>query len=79
MNLTNNVVFNKDSKSIDIFYVNVAMKKIFVDINLDSRTVKYKKIKLIKFSSVKVVEISKRFTKLVQTIKIQSNSIDIIK
>ena len=40
------------------------MKKILVDINLNSRTVKYKKIKLIKFSSVEIVEISKKFKKL---------------
>ena len=69
MNLTNKVVFNKDSKSIDVSRANVAMKKIFVDINSDSRVVKYKKTKLIKFDSVEVVEITKRFKKLRQIIK----------
>ena len=79
MNLTNKVVFNKDSKSIDVSHINITMKKIFVDINSDSRAVKYKKIKLIKFSSIEVVEISKRFKKLVQIIKKQSDSINVIK
>ena len=55
------------------------MKKIFVDINSDLRAVKYKKTKLIKFSSVGVVEITKRFKKLTQIIKEQSNSVDVIK
>ena len=55
------------------------MKKIFFDINSDSRAVKYKKTKLIRFSSVEVVEITKRLKKLTQIIKKQSNSIDVIK
>ena len=63
MNLTNKAVFNKDSKLIDVPHANIAMKKIFFDINLNSRVVKYKKIKLIKFSSVEVVEITKRLIK----------------
>ena len=79
MNLTNKVVFSKDLKLIDVLRANVAMKKIFVDINLNSRAVKYKKTKLIKFSSVEVVEITKRFKKLVQIIKKQFNSVDVIK
>ena len=58
---------------------NVAMKKIFVDINSDSRAVKYKKIKLIKFSSVEAVEITKRLKKLIQIIKKQFDSVNIIK
>ena len=79
VNLTNKIVFNKDLKFIDIFRADVAMKKIFVDINLNSQAVKYKKTKLIKFSSVEVVEITKRFKKLVQIIKKQFNSVDVIK
>ena len=55
------------------------MKEIFVDINLDSRIIKYKKTKLIKFSSVGAVEIMKRFKKLTQIIKKQSNSVNVIK
>ena len=79
MNLANKVIFSKDSKFIDVFRADVAMKKIFVDINSDSRAVKYKKIKLIRFSSVEVVEITKRLKKLTQIIKKQLNSIDVIK
>ena len=79
MNLTNKVVFNKNLKFINILCADVAMKKIFVDINLNLRTVKYKKTKLIKFSSVEIVEITKRLKKLAQIIKKQSDSIDIIK
>ena len=79
MNLTNKVVFSKDSKSTDVFCADVAMKKIFVDINLNSRAVKYKKTKLIRFSSVEVVEITKRFKKLAQIIKEQFDSVDVIK
>ena len=79
MNLINKVVFNKDSKSINVFRTDVARKKILVDINLNSRVVKYKKTKLIKFSSAEVVKITKRFKKLIQIIKKQSNSIDVIK
>ena len=46
MNLTNKVVFNKKSKSIDIFKTDIAMKETFVDINLNSQNVKYKKNKI---------------------------------
>ena len=60
MNLTNKAVFSKDSKSINVSRANVAMKEILVNINLNSQAVKYKKTKLIKFSSVEVVEITKR-------------------
>ena len=55
------------------------MKKIFVDINSDSRTVKLKKTKLIEFNSVEVVEITKKFKKLTQIIKEYLNSINVIK
>ena len=79
MNLANKVVFNKNSKFIDVFRANVAMKKILVDINSDSRAVRYKKTKLIKSSSIEVVEITKRFKKWTQIIKKQLNSIDVIK
>ena len=79
MNLTNKVVFNKDLKFIDVSRINVAIKKILVDINSNLQTVKYKKIKLIKFSSAEVVKIMKKLKKLTQIIKEQSNSVDIIK
>ena len=79
MNLTNKVVFNKDSKSIDIFNVNVAMKKISIDINLNSRAIKYKKTKQIKFTLIEIVEISKRLKKLTQMIKEQFDFVNVIK
>ena len=79
MNLTNKVVFNKNSKFIDVSCANIAMKRIFVDINSDSRVVKYKKTKLIKFSSAEAVEITKKFKKLIQIIKEQLNSVDVTK
>ena len=79
VNLTNKAVFSKNSKFIDVLCADVAMKEIFVDINLNLQIVKYKKIKLIKFSSVEVVEIMKRLKKLTQIIKKQSDSIDVIK
>ena len=60
----NKIIFNKNLKFIDVLRADVAMKKIFVDINSNSRTVKYKKIKLIRFNSVEVVEITKRLKKL---------------
>ena len=43
VNLTNKIVFNKNSKLIDVFCADVAMKKIFVNINLNLQIVKYKK------------------------------------
>ena len=55
------------------------MKKILVDINSNLRVVKYKKTKLIRFSSIEVVEIMKKLKKLAQIIKEQSNSINVIK
>ena len=64
MNLTNKVVFNKKLKFIDVSRANIAMKEILVDINSDSRIVKYKKTNLIKFNSVEIVEITKKFKKL---------------
>ena len=79
MNLTNKVVFSKDSKSTDVPRADVAIKKILVDINSDLRVVKYKKIKLIKFSSAEVVEITKRLKKLTQIIKKQFDSAGVIK
>ena len=79
INLTNKVVFNKDLKFINVSCADVIMKKIFIDINLNLRAVKYKKTKLIKFNSVEVVEITKRFKKLTQIIKEQSNSMNVIK
>ena len=69
MNLTNQVVFNKDLKSIDVLRADITMKEIFVNINLNSRVIKYKKTKSIKFSSVEVVEITKKFKKLTLIIK----------
>ena len=69
MNLTNKVVFNKDSELIDVLCINVTIKEIFVNFNSDSRAVKYKKTKSIKFSSVEVVEITKKPKKLTQIIK----------
>ena len=79
VNLTKKIVFNKDSKFFDVFRADIVMKKILVDINTNSRAVKYKKIKLIKFSSVETIKITKRFKKLTQIIKKQSDLIDIIK
>ena len=79
MNLTNKVVFNKDSKFIDVLCADVAMKEILVDINLNLLIIKYKKTKLIKLSSIEVVEITKRLKKLVQIIKEHSDSVSVIK
>ena len=75
----NKVIFSKNSKFTDVLRANIAMKKIFVNINSDSRVVKYKKIKLIKFNLIEVVKITKRLKKLAQIIKKQLNSIDVIK
>ena len=69
MNLTNKVVFNKNLKLIDVSRADVAIKIFFININSDSRAVKYKKTKLIKFSSIEVVNITKRFKKLTQIMK----------
>ena len=79
VNLTNKVIFNKDSESINVLNVNVAIKKILADINSDSRAVKYKKFKQIKFNSTEVVETSKRLKKLTQIIKKQFDFADVIK
>ena len=79
MNLANKAVFSKDSKSINVFRADVAMKKIFVDINLNSRAVKYKKTKLIRFSSTEIVKITERLKKLALIIKKQSDSVSVIK
>ena len=79
MNLTNKAVFSKNLKLTDVSRANIAKKKIFIDINSDSRTVEYIKTKLIRFNSIEVVEITKRFKKLTQIIKKQSNLVDVIK
>ena len=79
MNLTNKAVFNKDLEFTNVLRADIVIKKILVDINSNSRAVKYKKIKLIRFNSVEVVEITKKFKKLAQIIKKQSNSVDVIK
>ena len=79
MNLMNKVVFSKNLKFTDVLRADIVMKKIFVNINSDSRAVKYKKTKLIKFSSIEAVEITKKLKKLTQIIKKQSDSVDIIK
>ena len=65
VNLTNKVVFSKNLKFIDIFCADVVMKKILVNINLNLQIVKYKKTKLIKFSSAEIIEITKKFKKLI--------------
>ena len=69
VNLTNKTVFSKNLKFIDVSRADIAMKELLVDINSNSRTVKYKKTKLIKFNSIEIVEITKRFKKLAQIIK----------
>ena len=79
MNLTNKAIFNKNLKFTDVLRTNIAIKKILVNINSNSRALKYKKIKLIKFNSTEAVKIIKRFKKLTQIIKEQSNSVDVIK
>ena len=79
MSLMNKAVFNKKSKSTDIFNADVVMKKTFANINSDLRAAKYRKIKQIKFNSIEIVKISKRLKKLMQIIKEQFDSIDIIK
>ena len=79
MNLTNKVVFSKNLKFIDVSCADVAMKEIFININLNLRAVKYKKINLIRFSSIEIVEITKKLKKLTQIIKKQLNSVDVIK
>ena len=66
-------------KFIDVSRADITMKEIFFDINLNSWIVKYKKIKLIKFSPAGAVEITKKFKKLTQIIKEQSNLVNIIK
>ena len=79
MNLTNKAVFNKDLKLIDVSCADVAMKEILVDINLNSRAVKYQKIKLSKFRLIEIVKITKRLKILAQIITKQLDSIDVIK
>ena len=77
ISLTNKIVFNKISNSVDVFIVNIIIKKVFVDINSDSRTIKFKK--QIKFNSIEIVETLKRFKELAQIITKQFNSIVSIK
>ena len=79
MNFANKTIFNKNLKFDYIFNTNITMKEIFVVINSNSRTVKYKKIKQIKLNSIKIIEISKKFKRLTQIIKEQFNFVDIIK
>ena len=79
MNLANKVVFNKEFKSDYIFNTNIAMKEVSVVINSNSRVVKYRKVKQIKFNSIEVIEISKRFKRLTQIIKEQFDFVDVIK
>ena len=79
MNLTNKIVFSKDSKSIDVSNANIAMKEISIDFNSNSRAIKYRKTKQIKSNSTEVIEISKKFKKLTQIIKKQFDSVDVIK
>ena len=64
VNLTNKAVFSKNLKFIDVLRADIAIKKILVDNNSNSRAVKYKKTKLIKFNSAEAVEITKKFKKL---------------
>ena len=66
-------------KFIDVFNTNVVIKEIFVNINLNSRAVKYKTMKQIKFSPIEVVETLKKFKKLIQIIKKHFDFVNIIK
>ena len=65
MNFANKVVLNKNFKSDYISNTNVLMKKILIVINPNSQTVKYKKVKQIKFNSIKIIEILKKFKRLI--------------
>ena len=55
------------------------MKRIIVNINSNSRVIKYKKTKLIRFSSIEIIEILKKFKKSTQIMKKQFDSIESIK
>ena len=55
------------------------MKKISININSDSRTIKYSKIKQIKFNSIKIIKDLRRFKKLLQIIEKYFNFINLIK
>ena len=79
MNLANKIVFNKKFEFDYIFNTNVAMKEISIVINSNSRTVKYRKIKQIKFNSTEIIKISKKFKRLTQIIKEQFDFVDVIK
>ena len=79
MNLANKIVFNKDFEFDYIFNINIAMKEISDVINLNSWILKYKKIKQIKFNSIEIIKISKKFKKLTSIIKEQFNFVDVIK
>ena len=79
MNFANKIVFNKKFEFDYIFNTDVAIKKISIVINSNSRIVKYKKIKQIKFNSIEIIEISKRFKRLTQIIKKQFDFVDVIK
>ena len=79
MNLANKVVFNKDFEFDYIFDTNILMKEILIIINSNSQAIKYRKVKQIKFNSIEIIEISKRFKRLTQIIKEQFDFVDVIK
>ena len=79
MNFANKIVFNKKFEFDYIFNTNVAMKEISIVINLDSRAVKYKKVKQIKFNLSEVIKIFERFKRLAQIIKKQFDFVDVLK
>ena len=79
MNLANKVIFSKNSESDYIFNINVSMKKILIVINLNSQAAKYREVKQIKFNSIEIIETSKKFKRLTQTIKKQFNFVNVIK
>ena len=64
MNLANKAVSNKKLEFNYILNINIAMKEISVVINPNSQAVKYKKVKQIKFNSIEIIKISKRFKRL---------------
>ena len=56
------------------------MTEVIAEVNLESRAIKYQKIKQIKFKiSFEVLETFEKFKKFVQIFKKQSNSVDITK
>ena len=78
MNLINKTVFNKEIKVI--FNKNFNMIDVFVEINSDSRTAKYKEIKQMQFAQQNAeYKSSKQFKKLAQILKKQFNFAKIFK